>query len=70
MTGALARMKTGLHLTQHLETRFGIMGPNFLDTVYTDDDLERHGEIIDKWHPGLPCTAFRRARTPSWKDDP
>jgi len=51
MTGALARMKTGLHLTKRLETRFGIMGPDFLDTVYTDDDLERHGEIIDKWHP-------------------
>src|SRR6476620_3097322 len=51
MTGALVRIKTGLHLTQRLENRLGIMGPDFLDPVNTDYDLEREAKLLDRLHP-------------------
>jgi hypothetical protein len=51
ITGQLVRMKTGLHLTERLENRLGIMGPDFLDQVNTDYDLERVGKLLDKLHP-------------------
>ena len=44
-------MKTGLHLQQLLESRFGIMGADFLDPVFTDDDLGRERRLLDKLHP-------------------
>ena len=47
VTGALVRMKTGLHLTQRLENRLGIMGPDFMETVSSDYDLEREGKLLD-----------------------
>jgi hypothetical protein len=50
-TGTLVRMKTGLHLQQLLESRFGIMGADFLDPVFTDDDLGRERRLLDKLHP-------------------
>ena len=50
-TGAIVRMKTGLHLEQHLETRLGIMGQDFLNPVTTDYDLEREGKLFDKLPP-------------------
>jgi hypothetical protein len=50
-TGALVRMKVGLHLQQRLESRFGIMGADFLDPVFTDDDLERERKLLDRLHP-------------------
>jgi hypothetical protein len=50
-TGAIVRMKTGLHLEQHLETRLGIMGPDFLEPVTSDYHLEREGNLLDKLPP-------------------
>ena len=50
-TGALVRVKTGLHLEQQLETRFGIMGPDFLTSVASDHELEREGKLLDKLPP-------------------
>jgi hypothetical protein len=50
-TGTLVRMKTGLHLQQLLESRFGIMGADFLDPVFTDDDLGRERRLLDRLHP-------------------
>lgn len=50
-TGALVRMKTGLRLTQLLETHLGLMGPDYLNPVNSDYDLEREGEALDKLHP-------------------
>ena len=51
MTGALVRNKTGLHLTQHLESRLGIMGPDFITTVSTDLELGQEGELLDRLPP-------------------
>ena len=51
VTGQLVRMKTGLHLEQHLENRLGIMGPDFLEPVTTDYDLEREGKLLDRLPP-------------------
>ena len=51
ITGAIVRMKTGLRLEQQLETRLGTMGPDFLNPVTTDYDLEREGEIFDRLPP-------------------
>jgi hypothetical protein len=51
MTGALVRMKTGWRLRQLLENRLGIMGPDFLEPVTTDDELEREGKILDRLPP-------------------
>jgi len=80
MTGALARMKTGLHLTQHLERRLGIMGPDFLGSVYTDYELEHEGKILDRLHPELLAqlaselgrkagrTILERGNPETWED--
>jgi hypothetical protein len=51
MTGALVRMKTGLHLEEHLNRRLGIMGPDFFKMVSTDFELEQEAEIIDRLPP-------------------
>jgi len=51
MTGQLVRMKTGLRLEQLLENRLGIMGPDFLEPVTTDYDLEREGKLLDRLPP-------------------
>jgi hypothetical protein len=50
-TGALVRMKTGLHLEQRLETRLGTMGPEFLNPISSDYDLEREETILDRLPP-------------------
>jgi hypothetical protein len=51
MTGVLVRMKTGLHLEEHLNRRLGIMGPDFFKMVSTDFELEQEAEIIDRLPP-------------------
>lgn len=51
MTGALVRMKTGLALEQRLENRLGVRGPDFLEPVTTDYDLEREGKLLDRLAP-------------------
>ena len=64
-TGMLVRMKTGLHLQQLLESRFGIMGADFLDPVFTDDDLGRERMLLDRLHPDrLAELAARLGRWP------
>jgi hypothetical protein len=52
ITGELVRMKTGLRLTQLIENRLGIMGPDFINPIsITDYNLEREGKILDKLPP-------------------
>ena len=67
MTGALVRNKTGLHLTQHLEGRLGIMGPDFITTVSTDLELGQEGELLDRLPPER-LDQLRRARAFSRKN--
>ena len=50
-TGALVRIKTGGQLEEHLQRRFGIMGPDFFKMVSTDFELEQEGKIIDQLPP-------------------
>ncbi|MGH9552496.1 MAG: superinfection immunity protein, partial [Terriglobales bacterium] len=50
-TGELVRMQTGVLLLERLNNRLGIMGPDFFRMVYSDNDLEREGEIFDKLPP-------------------
>ena len=50
-TGQLVRMKTGLRLEQHLETHFGIGGPDFLNPITTDYELGREGKLLDQLGP-------------------
>jgi hypothetical protein len=49
--GFLVRMKTGLRFEQLFEKRFGLMGPDFLEPVASDWDLEREAKILDELAP-------------------
>jgi Superinfection immunity protein len=51
VTGQLVGIKTGLHLERRLENRFGIMGPDFLNPVASDYELELEGKLLDKLPP-------------------
>ena len=50
-TGALVRMKTGIRLSQYLENRLGLQGPDFGNPVTSDSDLEREANLLDKLAP-------------------